>query len=55
MLISSGPDDLLILSSFKIYNIVFSVIVNLSSSVLLFTVGKVGINPGCSVVKTLEK
>ena len=54
MLISSGPGDLLMLSSFKIDNIVFSVIFNLSISVLLFTVGIVGINPGCSVVKTLE-
>ena len=55
MLISSGPGDLLMLSSFKIDNIVFSVIVNLSISVLLLTVGIVGIYPGCSVVKTLEK
>ena len=55
MLISSGPGDLLMLSSFKICNIVFSVIVNLSISVLLLTVGIVGMYPGCSVVKTLEK
>ena len=39
MLISSGPGHLLMLSSFKIDNIVSSVIFNLSISVLLFTVG----------------
>ena len=30
----------------------FSIIINLSISVLLFTVGIVGIDPGRSVVKT---
>ena len=38
------------LSSLKIDNIMFSVILHLSISVLLFTVGIVGINPGCSVL-----
>ena len=43
------------LSSFKINNIVFSVIFSLSISVLLFSVGIVETEPGCSVVKALEK
>ena len=50
MLISSEPGDLLMLSSFIIYNIVFSVIVNLSISVLLLTVGIVGIYPTLAVL-----
>ena len=50
MHIASGPGGLLMLSSFKIDDTVFSVIFNLFIHVLLFTVGIVGMNPGCSVL-----
>ena len=53
--ISSGPDDLLILSSFNVSNIMFSVTFSSSIGNLLFTLGVVGIDPVCSVVNTLEK
>ena len=48
--IASGPGGLLMLSSFKIDDTVFSVIFNLFIHVLLLTVGIVGMNPGCSVL-----
>ena len=41
------------LRSFKIDNIVSSVMFSVSISVLLFALGIVGINRGCSVMKTL--
>ena len=50
MRILSEPGDLVKLSSFKIDNIVLSVIFNFSISVLLFTAGIVGLYPGCSVL-----
>ena len=50
--ISSGPGDLLILSSF---NVMFSVTFSSSIANLMFTLGVVGIDPVCSVVNTLEK
>ena len=52
--ISSGPGDLLILSSFNVSNM-FSVTFSSSITNLLFTFGVVGIYPVCSVVNTLEK
>ena len=53
--ISSGPGDLLILSSFNVSNIMFSITFSSSIANLLFTLGVVGIDPVCSAVNTLEK
>ena len=54
-LISSRPDDLLILSFFNIINIMFSISFSSSIANLLFTLGVLGIDLECSVVNTLEK